>query len=250
MKHPKGFRGKYFSLAAILAFSTTVTLANETKSFVDASKESQVQEEYDEKEEVTPSNEELDTVVISKKIKVKESDATFASEIYTQKQIQRSRSKDIYEFLNTQTSITTIPSYGNIFAQSLDMRGYSIGTGYENVVITLNGKHLNNIDMSSQLLFSIPIDSIEKIEVLKGSGSVEYGDGANAGVINIFTKDFDGINLKSYIGSDNLEFVSLGAGVKKEKFSISGYIDDYSHDGYKVIASENTKIKVGQEIKR
>ncbi|MEZ4694112.1 MAG: TonB-dependent receptor plug domain-containing protein [Aliarcobacter sp.] len=50
---------------------------------------------------------------------------------------------------------------------------------------------MNNIDSAPQLLSSIPIDSIEKIEILKGTGSVQFGDGANAGVINIIT---NGIN--------------------------------------------------------
>ncbi|WP_024955206.1 TonB-dependent receptor plug domain-containing protein [Sulfurospirillum arcachonense] len=241
MKSPKGFRGKYFSLAAILALSATITLANETKSYVDTKKSAEAQEEFSESEELTPPSEELDVVVISKKIKVKEVDAPFASEIYTKKQIKKSRAKDIYEFLNTQSSVVTIPSYGNIFTQSIDMRGYGIGDGYQNVVVSVNGRRLNNIDMTSQLLSSIPLESIEQIEIIKGSGSVEYGDGANAGAINIITKGYEGAAVKAYTGSNGLQFASIGLGIKKEKFSISGYIDDYSHNGYKTIANEGTK---------
>lgn len=241
MKSPKGFRGRYFSLAAILALSTTITLANEAQSFVDSKKEVQAQEEFAEKEELTPPAEELDVAIISKKITVKESDAPFASEIYTQKQIEKSRANDIYEFLNTQSSVVTLPSYGNIFSQSIDMRGYGIGDGYENVVISVNGRRLNNIDMVSQLLSSIPLESIERIEVIKGSGSVEYGDGANAGAINIITKGYEGATVKTYMGDNGLTFVSLGLGIKEEKYSLSGYIDDYAHDGYKTIASNGVK---------
>lgn len=242
MRSPKGFRGRYFSLAAILAFSTTVTLANQVQSTTDIQKSAQTQEEYDnEDEELTPSAEELDVTVISKKIKVKQSDATFASEIYTQTQIEKSKAKDIYEFLNTQTSISTIPNAGNPFTQKIDMRGYGIANGYQNVVITLNGRRLNSIDMVPQLLSSIPLENVQRIEILKGSGSVEYGDGANAGAINIITKGYNGANIKSYVGSHGLKFISVGAGIKKEKFSLSGYIDDSSYDGAKEIASDGTK---------
>jgi len=206
MKSPKGFRGRYFSLAAILAFSATVTLANQTQSVVETKKEIQKQEELDDKEELTPSAEELDVVVVSKKIKTKESDATFASEIYTKAMIEKSKAKDIYEFLNTQTSVSTIPNIGNVFTQKIDMRGYGIGDGYQNVVITLDGRRLNSIDLVPQLLSSIPLESIDRIEILKGSGSVEYGDGANAGAINIITKGYEGANLKSYVGSNGLKF--------------------------------------------
>jgi len=241
MKNLRGFRGKYFSLAAILALSTTITLANETKSYTDTKQNSEEQVEYSETEELTLSSDELSIVVVSKKIKVKEVDAPFASQIYTKAKIKKSRAKDVYEFLNTQTSVTLAPSYGNNFSQLIDMRGYGIGNGYENVVISVDGRRLNNIDGMPQLLSSIPIQSIEKIEIIKGTGSVEYGDGANAGAINIITKGYEGALVKTYIGDNGLFFGSLGLGIKKENFSISGYIDDYSHNGYKKVAVDGTK---------
>ena len=242
MKNLKGFRGKYFSLAAILALNTTIALASDVQSVVDNEKQLATPKE-DATSESTDVTQDVvaPVMVVSKKIKVSEVGAPFASEIYTKKEIEKSHSKDIYEFLNTQTSISALPSYGNPFAQAIDMRGYGLAAGYENTVITVNGRRLNNIDMSAQLLSSIPLDSIEKIEIIKGSGSVEYGDGANAGAINIITKDYDGAVVKSYVGDNGLWFGSLGAGIKEEKFSISGYIDDYSHDGFKEVSSDGTK---------
>jgi len=242
MKNLKGFRGKYFSLAAILALNTTIALASDVQSVVDNEKQLSTPKE-DATSESTDVTQDVvaPVMVVSKKIKVSEVGAPFASEIYTKKEIEKSHSKDIYEFLNTQTSISALPSYGNPFAQAIDMRGYGLAAGYENIVITVNGRRLNNIDMSAQLLSSIPLDSIEKIEIIKGSGSVEYGDGANAGAINIITKDYDGAVVKSYVGDNGLWFGSLGAGIKEEKFSISGYIDDYSHDGFKEVSSDGTK---------
>ena len=45
----------------------------------------------------------------------------------------------------------------------------------------------NSNSPSIKLLSSISISSIEKIEIIKSSGSVAYGDGATGGVINIVT---------------------------------------------------------------
>lgn len=242
MKNLKGFRGKYFSLAAILALNATIALASEGQSVVDNEKQL-----YTPKAEASSETTEVleessaPVVVISKKIKVSEVGAPFASEVYTKKEIQQSHAKDIYEFLNTQTSVTAMPSYGNPFTQAIDMRGYGLGYGYQNTVVTVNGRRLNTMDQVPQLLSSIPIDSIEKIEIIKGTGSVEYGDGANAGAINIITKDYEGAVIKSYVGDNGLWFGSLGVGVKEEKFSISGYIDDYSHDGFKQVSNDGTK---------
>ena len=152
-------------------------------------------------------------------------------EIYTDQDIQSSKSKNIYDFLNQETSVITSQAYGSPFSQRIDMRGYGIENGYENIVIVVNGRRMNNIDNVPQLLASIPIDSIEKIEILKGSGSVEYGDGANAGVINIKTKEYHGANIKTYAGNFGTLYGSLGAGYQDELFSLSAFGNYYESDG-------------------
>lgn len=242
MKSPKGFRGKYFSLAAILALNATLTLASNVQSVVDTQEQLQTPRENATSEEETLASElTAPVMVVSKKIKVSEVGAPFASEVYTQKEIQKSHSKDIYEFLNTQTSVFTMPSSGNRFAQKIDLRGYGIEDGYENVVVTLNGRRLNAIDLQPQMLSSIPLDNIKQIEILKGSGSVEYGDGANAGAINIITHEAEGVALKTYGGSHGVMFGSIQAGVQEKYFSLVAYMEDYSLKGQKQIASDGQK---------
>jgi len=152
-------------------------------------------------------------------------------EIYSAQDIENSKSKNIYDFLNQETSVAVLPSYGNQFAQKIDMRGYGIGDGFQNIVVVIDGRRLNNIDGVPQLLASIPVDSIEKIEILKGAGSVEYGDGANAGVISITTKDFNGMNFKAYGGNFDTGYGSFGAGYTSDLFSLSAFGDYFETDG-------------------
>ncbi len=164
-------------------------------------------------------------------IETDELKATFATEVYTKKDIEQSKSKDIYDFLASQTSVNVMPNFGNTFSQSLDMRGYGIENGNQNLVVVVNGRRLNNIDMSPQLLSSIPLESIEKIEILKGSGSVIYGDGANSGVINIVTDKKNANYIKGYLGNNTSKggVVSLGYG--NEYVIANAYIDYNSTDG-------------------
>jgi len=247
LRKPKGFGKRYFSLAAILAFSVSVSLSANAQSIND-------KENILTHKKISKDNNEIneDPIIVSKKIETKEMDATFASESYTAKDIENSHSKNLYDFLNTQTSLTVSPAYGNPFSQYIDMRGYGIENGYENIVITVNGRRLNNIDMSPQLLSSIPLESIKKIEILKGNGSVEYGDGANAGVINIITKDFNGVGFKSYVGSYGLFHGAFDFGITKNKFSLEGYGDITHSDGDRTAIdgttndnnSQNKKIKL------
>ncbi|MCT7517050.1 TonB-dependent receptor [Aliarcobacter cryaerophilus] len=179
------------------------------------------------------SNEtKLETITISANpIETDEKKATFTTEVYTKKDIEQSKSKDIYDFLASQTSVNVMPNSGNTFSQSLDMRGYGIENGSQNIVVVVNGRRLNNIDMSPQLLSSIPLESIEKIEILKGSGSVRYGDGANAGVINIITDKKNANYIKGYLGNNTSKggVVSLGYG--NEYVIANAYIDYSSTDG-------------------
>lgn len=78
--------------------------------------------------------------------------STFASEIYTGADIKKSGSSDIFEFLGQNTSLVVTPASGNPFAQKINTRGFGLTNGYENIVITLNGRRLNNIDSNPQYL--------------------------------------------------------------------------------------------------
>jgi len=76
---------------------------------------------------------------------------------------------------------------GNGSKATVDMRGFGEQAGL-NVLVLVNGRRVNEIDMSGVSWSQVPLDQIEKIEVLKGGfGSVLYGDNAVSGVINIIT---------------------------------------------------------------
>ncbi|MCH2391914.1 MAG: hypothetical protein MK238_05195, partial [Nitrospinales bacterium] len=52
-------------------------------------------------------------IVTATKIKTKDTKATYASEIYNRKDIERSGAVSLYDFLNHNTSTAVMPSYGN-----------------------------------------------------------------------------------------------------------------------------------------
>ena len=181
------------------------------------------------------SAQSLETITVtSSLIESNEKNATFATEIYTKEDIQSAKSKDVYDFLSSQTSVNVSPYFGNGFSQLLDLRGYGIANGGENVVVLVNGRRMNNIDSAPQLLSSIPIESIERIEILKGSGSVAFGDGANAGVINIITNGKNDNYIKSYVGNNGTKNATASLGFNYEKIIANALIDYTSTDGTRV----------------
>jgi iron complex outermembrane receptor protein len=69
---------------------------------------------------------------------------------------------------------------------TLDLRGFG-ETASSNLVIMVDGVRLNEGDMGGAAISWIPVDSIERIEIVRGSGAVLHGEGATAGMINIIT---------------------------------------------------------------
>jgi iron complex outermembrane receptor protein len=161
-----------------------------------------------------------------------DTNAPFSSEVYSENEIKNSKTNNIYDFLTQNTSLSLAPSSGNKFSQKISMRGYGLTVGSHNLIINLNGKRLNNIDTSGPDINSIIFDNIEKIEIIKGSGSVFYGDSAMSGVINIYTKKNVETKLSTSMGNFGYEKSSASVGINRNKIDLNISIDSLKHGGY------------------
>lgn len=159
-------------------------------------------------------------------------DAPYASEVHSREKIVASGATTLVDYLAQNTSLNVMPSYGNRFSPLVDMRGYGIGNGYQNIAITVDGRSLNEIDLSSPLLASIPLDAIDHIEITKGSGSVAFGDGATAGSIQIYTRPQNGAAITAITGSHGFNSLDLSGGVQREWGEFSASASNNSSDGY------------------
>ncbi len=179
--------------------------------------------------------------VSSTAIKTDELKSTDAVEVYTAEDIEKAHVQNVYEFLNQQTSIIAMPSYGNPFTQLIDMHGYGTSNGAQNIVITVNGRKINNIDLIPQLLSSISPSSISRIEIIKSSGIVVGGDGANAGVINITTKENNDKTVTIYGGTYGTIDGSFYIGHSEDKLSISASGEAQSNNGIRYVDANGNK---------
>ncbi|MBB5392106.1 MULTISPECIES: TonB-dependent receptor [unclassified Herbaspirillum] len=69
----------------------------------------------------------------------------------------------------------------------LDLRGFG-SNGDQNMVVLVDGVRISENELTTPLLSSIPIETIERIEIVRGGSSVLYGSGATGGTIQIITK--------------------------------------------------------------
>ena len=171
-------------------------------------------------------------IVSATRIDVPDVAATYASEVHSRNDIERSGATTLVDYLARQTSVQIAPRFGNRFTPSINMRGYGSSDGYQNVVITLDGRRLNNIDLVPQLLGAIPLVDVERIEIAKGSGSVLYGDGATAGSIQIYTRSYSGASIDVNGGNHGAREAIAHAGLKRDRFALSATVDHAEDDGF------------------
>ena len=174
--------------------------------------------------------------------------APFSSEVYTQDDIKNSKATNIYDFLSQNTSLSLAPSSGNRFSKKISARGYGLTIGSHNLVVTLNGRRLNNIDTSGPEIAGVNINDIERVEITKGSGSVIYGDSAMAGAIHFYTKKNIETKISATSGNYGVSQASASVGINDEKIDLNISLDNSKHDGFHKAATGGVKDK-GKQTK-
>jgi len=83
--------------------------------------------------------------------------------------IERSPGRTIPEILSLEAGVRFQDLYGgtNGAGQTIDVRGFG-EPATANTLILINGRRLSDMDLASVDFSSIPLDSIERIEILRG----------------------------------------------------------------------------------
>ena len=100
--------------------------------------------------------------------------------------LQKSATSNLAEIL-AQFGLVHIRDNTGTPNQQVDLRGFGI-TGDQNTVVLIDGVRLSENELSSAQLSSIPLESIERVEIVRGGGAVLYGSGATGGTINVITR--------------------------------------------------------------
>lgn len=181
----------------------------------------------------TLAESQLPTVVVNANgIEYVDADAAYASEVHDRERIKSSGASNLVDYLAQNTTLTVKPNFGNRFSPAIDMRGYGISNGFQSISVSVDGRRINEIDMVPPLLGAIPLDSIDRIEITKGSGSVAFGDGATAGSIQIYTRAPNGVNLSASVGSHGFSSLDVSAGLQQSWGEISASSSSDNIDGY------------------
>jgi iron complex outermembrane receptor protein len=116
--------------------------------------------------------------------------------VLTRQDIESNPAASLPELLATLPGVQVRNASGSP-EYAIDLRGFG-ATGNQNTLVLLDGQRLNENELVSIKWTSIPVEAIERIEVIRGAGAVMYGGGASGGVINIITRKPSKMNgLKS-----------------------------------------------------
>ena len=135
--------------------------------------------------------------------------------VVTKEEIQKSNAQNVVDLLRNEVGVEVRDDFGNGKSASVDIRGFG-ETGLLNTLVLVDGRRVNETDLSGVDWSQIPLDQVERIEIVRGSASVLYGDNAAGGVINIITKRPE----KTF--SAKAETVGGSYGYNKEGGSVSG----------------------------
>lgn len=181
---------------------------------------------------------------------IKRTDSETASPVQTitREDIQKSGATTIADVilgLNGNSNGSVPLSFGVGFAAGAS--GVSLrGLGANSTLVLLNGRRMAPYGLADDGqrtfvdLSTIPLDAVERVDVVKDGASAIYGSDAIAGVVNIITRqDFKGLILNASYGQTRY------GDQKNPKASITGGFGDLGTDKYNVFFTLEAQ-KIGE----
>lgn len=153
----------------------------------------------------------------------------------TEADIRNSTASTVPELLRTLPGVQTRDLSGTPNLQ-VDLRGFGI-FGDQNTLVLLDGQRISENEQLTVNWSAIPLDSIERIEVMRGSGAVLYGAGATGGTINIITKAATANARSGFVeggvGSYGTRDVRIGANIAGKRTGLRLTMAHRESDGYR-----------------
>lgn len=131
-----------------------------------------------------------DVIVTATRVHEKTQNIPANIQVISREDIQEINATSIPQILSQLGGLNVTGTALGQFNQgaTIDIGGYGATAGSTTLVL-INGQRVSPIDSSATPWEIIPVKSIDRIEVIKGSAGVQYGDRAVGGVINIVTNE-------------------------------------------------------------
>jgi len=161
------------------------------------------------------------------------SESSRAVTVIDRQTIEASHAQNIVDLFKGVPNALVRDTSGIGAKSQVDLGGFGESSA-ANSVVMIDGRRINSPDLSGVDWTQIPLDQIERIEIVHGNGSVLYGQGAVGGVINIITRvPASGGKISVEAGSFGTTAGRLHAGVATGKLRVEANGSGLKTDGYR-----------------
>lgn len=145
-------------------------------------------------------------------------DASLANvTVITRADIDASGASDLFDILRTQAGVDVARSGGPGEATNLFLRG----TNSNHVLVLVNGVRIASTGTGAVDFSLLPLDAIQRIEIVRGPRAAYWGSDAIGGVVQIFTRKLTGPSVAVQYGSYDDAAASAGIGQHFEHGDLS-----------------------------
>lgn len=174
--------------------------------------------------------------------------------VVTEEEIARSPALTVPELLRSVPGVLVNDITGNGRNYTIDLRGFG-ETASLNTLVLVDGRRINQADLSGTDWVLIPKERVERIEIVRGSrGSVLYGDNATGGVVNIITQKGAG-EMTGAVGVSGGSYETFqghsSASTGVDKLSVAVDANYRTSDGYRNNSDTESKdagLNFGYEV--
>jgi len=186
-------------------------------------------------------------VVTATRIEEPKKDVSSSVQIISAKDIKNSTAKDAGDLI-IESGVGHVHKYGGALTAMTEIRGLTTDAMGDpltsRVLVLINGSNAGTVNLAK-----IPVDDIERIEIVKGPASVLYGSSAMGGVINIITKQGrDGFHGSVGGEAGSFDYWKAGAEVSGKEDRFDYYVTanrsargDYRAKGFGTVENSGWK---------
>jgi iron complex outermembrane receptor protein len=152
--------------------------------------------------------------------------------------IEASSAQNVPDLLRGEAGLFVTNDVASPSGFTVEARGFNNGSGTgSSTLVMIDGRRINEQDTSQVDWSWIPLDNIDRIEIVRGPVSAAYGGSALGGVIHIHTQrpETDGTRVvaRGRSGGFDTDAGSLLVEGRHGAVGASLFLDDYSTDAYR-----------------
>ncbi len=187
----------------------------------------------------TPPPEQI--VITATRTPQKVSDVVAEVTVLDRTMLDRSEGRSLVEVLSQAPGLQFANNGGLGRPSSLFVRGLEA----RHVLLLIDGVPLGSATLNIASLDNLPLDTVERIEIVRGPMTSLYGSSAMGGVVQVFTRrGTTGVNGNARVaaGSKGYALASGGVSVAQNGFDLAAQVQHQQVDGY---SASNSRVPFG-----